>query len=87
MHQTGAVATLLEHARDSIVLADMRLGDVLDGNSRFGGQRCRTVARAVAQRLGKFGVVEDADAIGIQISGHPGGIANHRSVPVITNRS
>ena len=78
VHQTGAVATLLEHARNNIFLTDMRLGDVLDGNSRFGGQRCRTVAHAVAQRLGKLGVVEDADALGIQIPGHPGSIANPR---------
>ena len=34
----------------------------------------RTVTHASLQHLGKFGVVEDADALGIQISGHPSGI-------------
>ena len=51
LHQTGAIATPLQHARDNIFLADMRLGDALDGNARVSGQRCRTVAHAVAQRL------------------------------------
>ena len=81
MHQTRVVATLPEHARNNIFLADMRLGDVLDGNARLSGQRYRTVTHAVTQRLGKFRVVEDADAFGIQISGHPGGIAHHRQRP------
>jgi hypothetical protein len=39
-HQTGVVTTLLQHARDNIFLADIRLGDVLDGNARLSGQRC-----------------------------------------------
>ena len=65
------------HPRNNIFRADMRLGDVLDGNARLSGQRYRTVT----QRLGKFRVVEDADALGIQISGHPGGIAHHRQRP------
>jgi hypothetical protein len=81
VHQTGAIATLAEHARDNVFLADMRLGEVLDGDARLSGQRCRTVTHAVAQRLGKFGVIENANALGIQISGHPGGIANHRQRP------
>jgi hypothetical protein len=29
VHQTGAIATLAEHARDNVFLADMRLGEVL----------------------------------------------------------
>ena len=80
VHQTGAIATLAEHTRDNVFLADMRL-EVLDGDARLSGQRCRTVTHAVAQRLGKFGVIENANALGIQISGHPGGIANHRQRP------
>ena len=54
VHQTGAIATLAEHARDNVFLADMWLGEVLDGDARLSGQRCRTVTHAVAQRLGKF---------------------------------
>ena len=80
VHQTGVVATVLEHTRDNIFLPDMRLRNVLDGNSRLSRQRCRTVTHAVAQRLGKFGVIEDADTLGIQISSHPSGIANHRRI-------
>ena len=55
VHQTRVVATLLEHARDNIFLPDVRLRNVLDGNSRLSGHRCRTVTHALAQRLGKFG--------------------------------
>ena len=55
VHQTRVVATLAEHPRNNIFLADMRLGDVLDGNARLSGQRYRTVTHAVTQRLANSG--------------------------------
>jgi hypothetical protein len=39
VHRTGVVATVLEHTRDNIFLPDMRLRNVLDGNSRLSRQR------------------------------------------------
>ena len=81
VHQAGVVATLFKHSCDDIFLADMRLADMLYGHSRLGGQCRRALAHTFTQRLGKFGVVEDADAPGIEISGHPRGVAHHRQRP------
>jgi hypothetical protein len=36
--------------RDPVFLADMRLGDVLDGDPRLGSQQCGTVPHAIPQR-------------------------------------
>ena len=55
MHQTGAIATLAEHARDNVFLADMRLGDVLDGDTASAASvaaRSRTRSRSVLANSG-----------------------------------
>jgi hypothetical protein len=38
MYQARLIASLLEHARDKIFLADMRLANVFDGHPLLGGQ-------------------------------------------------
>jgi hypothetical protein len=81
VHQARMVATLLKHARHNIFLADMRLGDVLDQDPSLGGQRRRTLAHPIAQRLGEVRVVEDADATGIEIPSHPCGVAHYGQRP------
>ena len=55
MHQAGVLAALLKHLRHHRFLADMPLADVLDGDPRFRGQRCRPLAHTIAQRLANFG--------------------------------
>ena len=55
VHQTGVVATVLEYTRDNIFLPDMRLRNVLDGNSRLSRQRCRTVTHASRSVLANSG--------------------------------
>ena len=62
----------------NILLANMRLVEMFYGYSRLGGQQCRSLAHSITQRLGKCRVVEDADAIGIEIPGHPRRVAYHR---------
>ena len=61
MHQAGMVAAGGKHLGDDILLADVVLGDVLDGQASRAGQFGGTLAHPVTQRLGKSRVVEDAD--------------------------
>ena len=81
VYQPGTVAALLQDPRHHILLADIALADVLDRQPRLAGQRGGAVAHTVSQRLGKLGVVEDADTTGIEIPGHPVRIANSRQCP------
>ena len=81
MNQAWTLAMLLKHAGDNVFLADMRLGDVLDAHPRLGSQRRRPLAHTITQRHRKLRIVEDADAPGVEKSGHPRGIADHRQRP------
>ena len=67
VHQARDVATLRKHARDHIFLADMRLADVLDLTPpASAASDARSLAHAIAQRLGEVRVVEDADALALR---------------------
>jgi hypothetical protein len=61
MHQAGMVTAFGQHLGNHVLLADVALGNVFDGNagrsSQFGG----ALAHPVAKRLGKSRIVEDAD--------------------------
>ena len=71
VHQPRMITTLGEHLGDHVLLANVRLVDVLDGHARhrrrFHGRR----TNAIAQRLGKARVVKDADAARVQKARHP----------------
>ncbi len=78
VHQPGAIAALLQHPRNNILLADKRLADVPDGHPGLSGQRYRTFANPIPQRHRKLWVVEDANPIGMQEARHPIRVAHPR---------
>jgi hypothetical protein len=91
MHQPRRLAPLRQHTRDDVLLADMRLADVLDGNAGLSRQGRRGLSDALAQRLGEVRVIEDADSSGVEISRHPLGVAHRRQrsgdhQPVVTGK-
>jgi hypothetical protein len=59
MHQAGTVATDDKHPGDDVLLADVVLGNVFDGNAsgKLGG----ALAHSIAKRFGKSRIVEDPD--------------------------
>ncbi|MBI3156021.1 MAG: hypothetical protein HYZ20_11480 [Burkholderiales bacterium] len=71
----GASPARGQHARHQILLAHVALVDVLDGHPVGLRDFLRTLSHAIAQRLGKARVVEDADASRIQKARHPAGVA------------
>jgi hypothetical protein len=58
MHQAGMLAARFKNLGDDRFLADVALGDVLDGEAGLRRQRRRPLAHPVAQRRGKLRVVE-----------------------------
>ena len=75
MHQPRRVAAHGQHARHQVFLADVALVDVLDLHASGLADLLRTLADALAQRLGKARVVEDADAARVQKARHPARVA------------
>jgi len=61
MHQAGMVAADGEHLGDDVLLAEMVLGNVFDGNAGSLSQCGSAVAHAITKRFGKSPIVEDAD--------------------------
>ncbi len=61
MHQAGMVAAHGKHLGDDVLLADVVLGNVFDGNASGTCQLGRAVADAIAKRFGKSRIVEDSD--------------------------
>jgi hypothetical protein len=49
MKQTGMLATLLQHLGDDRLLTDMALGDMLNRDPGFRGQRCRRLPLEAAR--------------------------------------
>jgi len=87
MHQPRMIASACEHLRHHVLLADVRLVDVLDLDARLGTRLLRTGADAFSQRFGKARVVKDADAPRVKKARHPARVAcarerarNHDSV-------
>src|SRR5262249_27504156 len=61
MHQAGMVAALREHLGNHLLLADVAVGNVLNGNAGSRSQLGGALAHTVTKRLGKSRIVEDAD--------------------------
>ena len=61
MHQAGTVATNDKHPGDDILLADVVLGNVFDGNAGGTRQRGGALAYSIAKWFGKPRIVEDPD--------------------------
>ena len=61
MHQAGMVAADGKHLGDDLLLADVALGNVLDGNARSPCQLGGLVAHSIAKGFGKLRIVEDPD--------------------------
>ena len=61
MHQAGTVATDDKHPRDDVLLADVVLGNVFDGNASGTRQLGGALADPIAKRFGKSWIVEDPD--------------------------
>lgn len=85
------VATRLDDGSDDILLANVRLGDVL--NLRAGGRRQFLGIRpyAVAQRFGKARIVKDANVLRVQKARHSHVMARSRQRacnhnPVVTRQ-
>jgi len=59
MDETGIVAADGKYLGDDVLLPDMALGNMFDGNASSTGQLGGTLADAIAQRFGKSRVVEE----------------------------
>src|SRR6516225_6018290 len=75
MHQAGMIATEGKHLGDDVLLADMVLGKMFDGDASSTGQLSSSFADAIAKRFGKSRIVEDADLARRQKCRHSLGIA------------
>src|SRR3984893_7172761 len=61
MHQAGTVATDDKHPGDDVLLADVVLGNVFDGNASGTRQLGGALAHSIAKWFGKSRIVEDPD--------------------------
>src|SRR5260221_14675684 len=61
MHQGRTVATDDKHPGDDVLLADVVLGNVFDGNASGTRQLGGALAHSIAKRFGKSRIVEDPD--------------------------
>src|SRR5215469_9233243 len=61
MHQAGMIAAVGKHLGDDVLLADMALGNVLDGYAGGTGQCGSAGAHPIPQRFSKSRIVEDPD--------------------------
>src|SRR3974377_1016541 len=59
MHQAGMVAALREHLGNPLLLADVAVGNMLDGVAGSCSQLAGTPAHTVTKRLGKSRIGED----------------------------
>ena len=89
MHQAGTVATNDKHPGDDILLADVVLGNVFDGNAGGTRQRGGALAYSIAKWFGKPRIVEDPDLPGREKCCHSLRIAGPRQCagdddPIIT---
>src|SRR5580704_8759552 len=71
MHQAGMVAACGQHLGNHLLLADVAVGNVLDGNAGSRSQLGGALAHTVTKRLGKSRIVEDADLPRRQKCRHP----------------
>jgi len=71
MHQAGMVAACGQHLGNHLLLADVAVGNVLDGNAGGRSQLGGALAHTVTKRLGKSRIVEDADLPRRQKCRHP----------------
>ena len=62
MHQTGMIAPPGQHFGNHVLLADVAIGNVLDGKAGSSRQLSGALAHAVTKRLGKSRIVENARA-------------------------
>ena len=61
MHQARMVAADREHLGDDVLLADVLLGNMFDGDAGSTSQLGSAVAHSITERFGKSRVVEDPD--------------------------
>ena len=61
MHQTGMIAVHGQHFGNHVFLADVAVGNVLDGDAGSSRQLGGALAHAVTKRFGKSRIVENAD--------------------------
>jgi len=61
MDQAGMVAADRKHLGDDVLLANVVLGNVFDGNARSACQRGGAVAHSITKRFGKSRIVKDPD--------------------------
>ncbi len=62
MHQAGTVAADDKHPGDDVLLADVVLGNVFDGNASGTRQLGGALAYSIAKWFGKSRIVEDPDS-------------------------
>ena len=87
MDEAGIVATDGKYLGDDVLLPDMALGNMFDGDASRTGQFGSTVAHAITERFGKSRIVEDPDLPRRKKPHHPLRIARLGSVPVTMIRS
>lgn len=71
MHQAGMVAAPREHLGNHLLLTEVAVGNMLDGNAGSCGQLGGALAHTVTKRLGKARIIEDADLPRRQECRHP----------------
>ncbi len=81
MHQSRMIAAPRDHLRYHVLLADMRLGKVLDLNPCCRDQFRRAGPDRVAQRLGKARIIENPNAARRKKACHPRRVTRLRQRP------
>ena len=74
MNQPGVGPALLQYLTDSIFLAKVFLSDVLNADLLFLRNLLSVLSNQIPKRLSKLWVIEDLDALGIQVGCHSLGI-------------
>lgn len=70
VYQPGGLATLAQYFPYLFLLAEIVLSDKLDLETSLGGESFGVLPDLIAKRLCPFGVIENPDAIGIQVTCH-----------------
>jgi len=78
VNEAGVVTAPSEDLLDARLFAQAALAHELDLDAGLLGELLGVAPHLLAQRLGKTRVVEDADAVRVQVRGHAGGVGQPR---------
>ena len=92
MREAWPIAALGNRLGHDVLLADMALRNVLDGNARGFRNLRRVLPHLIAQRGRELRIIENKDAVRVQKCRHPLGVADTRNRtgddnPIVTRKN